>query len=78
MTIIVSVGSPPHIREIESNPRKACLPFHFIHPDPYNPNENNHTTSIDADFLKKMPFGVSRFAKKIYGSYLPSKIGKIC
>jgi hypothetical protein len=67
MITIGSVGSAPHIREIYSYPR--CLPF-FILPEPYSPNGNSHldhNASIDADFLKEVPFGVSRFANKILG-----------
>jgi hypothetical protein len=51
----------------------------FILPEPYSPNGKrhlDHNASIDADFLKEVPFGVSRFAKKILGSYLPPKIEK--
>jgi hypothetical protein len=43
---------------------------------PYSPNGNSHldqNASIDADFLKKVPFGVSRFAKKIVGVKFASK-----
>jgi hypothetical protein len=68
MITIGSVGSAPHIREIYSYRR--CLPFFFILREPYSPNGNSHldhNASIDADFLKKVPFGVSRLAKKILG-----------
>jgi hypothetical protein len=67
MITIGSVGSAPHIREIYSYQR--CLPF-FILRQAYSPNGNSHldhNASIDADFLKEVPFGVSRFAKKILG-----------
>jgi hypothetical protein len=67
MITIGSVGSAPHMREIYKDPR--CLPFFFL-PEPYIPNRNSHldhNASIDADFLKKVPFGVSKFAKNILG-----------
>jgi hypothetical protein len=51
----------------------------FILPDLYSPNGNSHmdqNASIDADFLRVVPFGVSRFAKKILGSNLPQKLEK--
>jgi hypothetical protein len=51
----------------------------FILPDPYSPNGNSHldhNASIDADFLKEVPFGVSRFAKKILGVIFAPKIEK--
>jgi hypothetical protein len=51
---IGSVGSAPHIREIYSY--QKCLPF-FRHA--YSPNGNSqqdHTASIDAYFLKEVPF----------------------
>jgi hypothetical protein len=67
MITIGLVGSAPHIREIYSYRR--CLPL-FILRQPYSPNGNSHldhNASIDADFLKEVPFGVSRFAKKILG-----------
>jgi hypothetical protein len=41
-----------------------------IHPDPYSPNGKSHldrNASIDADFLKEVPFEVSRLAKNILG-----------
>jgi hypothetical protein len=53
--------------------------FSFILPDPYSPNGNchlNHNASIDADFFKEVPLGVSRLAKTVQGSYLPPKIEK--
>jgi hypothetical protein len=53
--------------------------FYFYSSGTYSPNGNSqldHNASIDADFLKEVPFGVSRFAKKFQGSYLPSKIKK--
>jgi hypothetical protein len=77
MITIGSVGSAPHIREIYSY--QKCLPF-FILRHAYSPNGNSqldHNASIDADFLKEVPFGVWIFAKKFLGSYLPPKIEKI-
>jgi hypothetical protein len=44
--------------------------FLFILPDPYSLNGNSHldhNASIDADFLKEVPLGVSKFAKKNLG-----------
>jgi hypothetical protein len=59
------VGSAPHIREIYSY--QKCLPFFlFILRQAYSPNGNSHldhNASIDADFLKEVPFGVSRFER---------------
>jgi hypothetical protein len=58
MITIGSVGSAPHIREIYSYQR--CLPFLFILPEAYSPNGNSHldhNASIDADFLREVPFG---------------------
>jgi hypothetical protein len=62
MITIGSVGSAPHIREIYSYPR--CLPLLFLFRHPYSPNENSHldhNASIDADFLKEVPSGGSRY-----------------
>jgi hypothetical protein len=47
---------------------------YFILLEPYSPNGRrhlDHDASIDADFLKEMPLGVSRFAKKILGVICP-------
>jgi hypothetical protein len=63
---IGSVGSAPHIREIYSY--QKCLPFFYF--SAYSPKGNSqldHNASIDADFLKEVLFGVSRFEKKILG-----------
>jgi hypothetical protein len=68
MITIGLVGSAPHIREIYSY--QKCLPFFFILRHAYSPNGNSqldHNASIDADFLKEVPFGVSIFAKKFLG-----------
>jgi hypothetical protein len=58
MITIGSVGSASHIREIYSYRR--CLPFFSILRQSYSPNGNSHldhNASIDADFLKEVPFG---------------------
>jgi hypothetical protein len=42
--------------------------FFFILREPYSPNGKrhlDHNASIDAHFLQEVPFGMSRFAKKI-------------
>jgi hypothetical protein len=73
----VSVGSARHLREIYSYRR--FLPYIFILPEPYSPKGNSHlehNASIDADFPKEVPFGVSRFTKKILGSYFPPNLNK--
>jgi hypothetical protein len=73
MITIGSVGSAPHMREIYSYPRNACLPF-FILPDPYSPNRNSHldyNASIDADFLKEVPFGCRDLQKNFRGHICP-------
>jgi hypothetical protein len=49
---------------------RRCLTLSFYSSGPYSPNGNSHldhNASIDADFLKVVSFGVSRFAKKISG-----------
>jgi hypothetical protein len=41
--------------------------FFFILPDPYSPNGNSHldhNASIDADFLKEVPFGGLEICKE--------------
>jgi hypothetical protein len=81
MITIGSVGSAPHMREIYSYPRNACSPmfFFFILPDPYSPNGNSHldhNASIDADFLKEVPFGVSRFQKILWVIFAPETLKK--
>jgi hypothetical protein len=65
MITIGSVGSAPHIREIYSY--QKCLPF-FILRHAYSPNGISHldqNASIDADFLKEVPFGGLEIYKKI-------------
>jgi hypothetical protein len=78
MITIGSVGSAPHIREIYSYRR--CLPFFFILPDPYSPNGNSHldhNASIDADFLKVVPFGGVEICKENFrGHICPQKLKK--
>jgi hypothetical protein len=57
------------------------LTFFFILPDPYSANGNSHldhNASIDADFLKEVPFGGIKISEKNSGSYLPPTIEKIC
>jgi hypothetical protein len=57
MITIGSAGSAPHIREIYSY--QKCLPI-FILRHAYSPNGNSHldhNASVDADFLKEVPFG---------------------
>jgi hypothetical protein len=49
----------------------------FLLPDPCSPNGKSnlyHNASIDADFLKEVPFGVSRFAKKFRGHFSPQQL----
>jgi hypothetical protein len=51
----------------------------FYSSGPLQPERNSHldhSASIDADFLKEVPFGVSRFAKKILGVIFAPKIEK--
>jgi hypothetical protein len=70
MITIGSVGSAPHMREIYSYPR--CLPF-FILPEPYSPNGNSHldhNASIDADFLKEVPFGGVEICKENFRGHI--------
>jgi hypothetical protein len=73
MITIGSVGSAPHIREIYSY--KKCLPFFLRHA--YSPNGNSqldHNASIDADFLKEVPFGGLDICKEIFrGHFRPQK-----
>jgi hypothetical protein len=78
MITIGLVGSAPHTREIYSYPRNACLPF-FILPDFNSPNGNSHlenNVSIDADFLKEVPFGMSKFEKNYRGHICSPKLKK--
>jgi hypothetical protein len=66
MIPIGSVRSAPHIREIYSY--QQCLPF-FILRQAYSPNGNSqldHNASIDADFLKEVPFGGLNICKEIF------------
>jgi hypothetical protein len=68
MITVGLVGSVPHIREIYSY--QKCLPFFFILRHAYSPNGNSqldHNASIDADFLKEVPLGVSKIAKTFLG-----------
>jgi hypothetical protein len=68
MITIGSVGSAPHTY-VKYTVTKGVYLF-FILRQAYSPNGNSHlyhNASIDADFLKEVPFGVSRFAKKILG-----------
>jgi hypothetical protein len=75
---IGSVGSAPHIREIYSY--QKCLPFFFLR-HAYSPNGNSqldHNASIDADFLKEVPFGGLDICKEIFrGHICPQKLKKI-
>jgi hypothetical protein len=68
MITIGSVGSAPHIREIYSYQKSS--PFLILR-HVYSPNENSHldhNASIDADFLKEVPFGgLEVYAKKFLG-----------
>jgi hypothetical protein len=64
-----SVGSVSHMREIFSFPRNAnaCLPVFFVLPDLYDPNRNSnldHSASIDANFLKEVPFRSGEICKR--------------
>jgi hypothetical protein len=74
---IGSVGSAPHMREINIYARNACLPF-FILPDVYSPNRNSHVdrnTTIDAGFLKEVPFGGVEMCKTNFtGHICPQKL----
>jgi hypothetical protein len=77
---IGSMGSAPHMREIHSYPRNACLHPFLILPDPYSPNRKSHldhNASIDEDFLKEMSFGGVEICKQVLGPYLPPKLKKI-
>jgi hypothetical protein len=79
MITIGSVGSAPHIREIYSY--QKCLPFiFFILRHAYSPNGNNHldhNASIEADFLKEVPFRGLNICKEIFrGQNCPQKIDK--
>jgi hypothetical protein len=68
MITIGSVGSAPIY--VKYTVTGGVYLFLFILPDLYSPNGNSHldhNASIDADFLRVVPFGVSRFAKKILG-----------
>jgi hypothetical protein len=49
---------------------KTVYHFFIILGHAYSPNGNSqldHNASMDADFLKAVPFGVSIFAKKFLG-----------
>jgi hypothetical protein len=75
---IGSVGSSPHIGEIYGY--EKCLPF-FILRQAYRPNKNSnldHIASIDADFLKEVPFGGLNICKKIFRRHIcPHNLKKI-
>jgi hypothetical protein len=77
MITIGSVGSAPHIREIYGYRR--WLPF-FILREPYSPNGKSHldhNASIDANFLKEVPFGGLEISKENFrGHICPPKFGK--
>jgi hypothetical protein len=79
MTTIGSVGSVHYIREVYSYSRTHVDIF-FILPDPYSLNGNrhlDHNASIDADFLKEMPFmGVEICKKHLRGQICPPKLKK--
>jgi hypothetical protein len=65
MITIGSMGSAPHI--VKYTVTGGVLPFYILS-QPYSPNGNSHldhNASIVADFLKVVPFGVSRLAQKI-------------
>jgi hypothetical protein len=64
MITIGSVGSAPHISEIYSYRR--YLLFLFFRTPTCSPNGNNldHNASIDADFLKEVPFGGLEICKE--------------
>jgi hypothetical protein len=71
---IGSVGSAPHIREISSY--QKCLPFFLILRHAYSPNGNSqldHNASMDADFLKEVPFGGLNIHKEIFKGHIPPK-----
>jgi hypothetical protein len=77
---IGSVGSSPHIGEIYGY--EECLPFFFfILRQAYRPNKTtnlDHITSIDADFLKEVPFGGLNICKIFFrGHICPQKLKKI-
>jgi hypothetical protein len=52
--------------------------FFFILPDPCSPKGNSHldhNTSIDADFLKEVPFGGVEFGKANFRDHIcPQKV----
>jgi hypothetical protein len=79
MITIGLVGSAPYIREIYSY--QKCLPFFFILPDLYSPNGNSHldqNASIDADFLKVVPFrGLEVCKENFRGQICTQKLKKI-
>jgi hypothetical protein len=78
MITIGSVGSAPHIREIYSY--QKCLPFFLFLGKAHSPNGKSHldhNASIDADFLKEVPFGVSKICKKNFRGHIrPQKLKK--
>jgi hypothetical protein len=72
------MGSSLHRGEIYGY--EKCLPFFFILRQAYRPNKNSnldHIASIDADFLKEVPFGGLNIYKKIFrGHICPQKLKK--
>jgi hypothetical protein len=79
MITIGSVGSAPHIREIYSY--ESVYHFFFILPDLYSPNGNSHldhNASIDADFLRVVPFGGLDICKENFRGqiFYPQKLKK--
>jgi hypothetical protein len=58
----------------------GVYPFSFILREPYSPNGNshlNHNASIDADFLKEVPFGDVEICKEnCRGHICPQKLRK--
>jgi hypothetical protein len=79
MIIIGSVGSPPHIREIYVY--QSVYLFFLILRHAYSPNGNSHldqNASIDADFLRVVPFGGLEVCKENFmGQICPQKLKKI-
>jgi hypothetical protein len=77
MLTIDLVGSAPHLCEIYSYQRR--LPSFFILPETYSPNVNSHldhNVSIDADFLKEVPFGSVEVMKENFMVIFAPKIEK--
>jgi hypothetical protein len=71
MITIGLVGSAPHMREIYSYPR--CLPFFLFFRNGKSHLDPN--ASIDADFLKDVPFGGLEVCKENFrGQICPPKL----